>query len=108
MSTTLRECVERGAEFLDERLGTEWPKDINLEILNLNSSCHCVLGQLPFVSGNFFRVLDALNYGDSGYPWAREHGFLAKWDDSDTMGDDYDALTDEWKAYLGGRLDAQR
>jgi hypothetical protein len=45
MDTELRETIELGAAWLDERL-PGWAQAINLERLELDSSCGCVLGQL--------------------------------------------------------------
>lgn len=39
-------AVKRGAEFLDERLGTSWVQRIELGALQLSSCKRCVLGQL--------------------------------------------------------------
>lgn len=38
--------VQAGVKFLDEKLGYDWYKKINLEILNLQFSTKCICGQL--------------------------------------------------------------
>lgn len=38
--------VLRGAEFLDEKLGPDWDEEIDLNRLNLGSTCNCIVGQL--------------------------------------------------------------
>jgi len=38
--------VQRGAEFLDEKLGPDWDEAIVLHRLDLGDTCNCVVGQL--------------------------------------------------------------
>lgn len=40
------EAVSKGAELLDDRLGPDWPRKLDLDELDLCSIYHCVLGQL--------------------------------------------------------------
>lgn len=41
----LRKNVRRGARWLDEHVPT-WADEVDAEILDLNSTCSCVIGQL--------------------------------------------------------------
>lgn len=40
------EEIARGSKFLDDRFGTDWHHDLDLEDLDLHSGYSCVLGQL--------------------------------------------------------------
>lgn len=38
--------IARGVEYLDQKEGPDWVERINLDTLELSSSCNCVIGQL--------------------------------------------------------------
>jgi hypothetical protein len=40
------EQVQAGAVFLDRMYGPEWHERVNLDILDLDSGCHCVAAQV--------------------------------------------------------------
>lgn len=71
------DIVRRGAAFLDERVGLDWPLKIDLEVFDLAVTDKCVLGQLygeysVGVDRLLRRDLDAADYGFwalSSYGW---------------------------------------
>jgi hypothetical protein len=66
-TATIPANVERGAEFLDEKL-PGWEEKINLRTLDLGSTCKCVVGQLykegPRDHAAYDRGLDVLGIPD--------------------------------------------
>lgn len=108
IAPTIAERVARGAALLDEKL-PGWDKDINLDRLDLSSSCRCVVGQL-FVSNRLARVARLL--GETLTPYAGglitlglgldgedyDYGF----DKADEAGN-YELLTAEWERLILAR-----
>lgn len=63
----------RGAEYLDTHM-PGWHRKINLDELEIESSCHCIIGQLV---GSFYRAVEVgLEVTDSPAEVVR-HGFDA-------------------------------
>jgi hypothetical protein len=50
--------VNRGVELLDQKLGPDWVHLIDLESLDLASSCRCVVGQLFDPDGALLQKID--------------------------------------------------
>ena len=96
--------VDKGCKLLDERLGPEWVEKIDLEILNLEFGCACVLGQLciDIVGGGHTYGLAAQalfpNRAFVDNDAAEEHGFILQ----DTP-HDYPALTECWTRTIARR-----
>jgi len=109
--TTMTERVEAGAALLDKRLGTRtWDKRIDLDALNLGSSCNCVLGQLydgeadgesGYVHGQ--RVLGIDGFGPAG---PAEHGFTVPGFGSSAA--TWGALTRTWRQLIRERIAARK
>lgn len=101
VSPTPAARVERGAAWLDETYGDNWPLLLDLELLNLESACDCVLGQ------TFGDYDDALAGAFPGWTfiqrqtWARDHGFYR----TEDLGDWAD-LQFEWERLIEQRVDA--
>ncbi len=107
--------VGRGEAILDKRLGNVWPFHISLDRLDLNSACHCVLGQLAvdivpkrqwlcdryrrFTPG-YVHAIKTLGFSSAK---AKSHGFLA----DPSKGISADALAYCWRRRIrtrnGGR-----
>ena len=93
--------VELGIEFLD-REHPGWYKKIDLDVLDIKSGLHCVLGQLR--GGHYFDFIEAMF---SGVPWpvrqrwARNHGFMLP------TGADPQPLTEAWRAAIKRRREAK-
>lgn len=88
--TAEQQRARAGAAFLDEHRTDHWRAKINRDELDLNSECHCVLGQLY---GNFYEGLAALGlrFSDTYREWrSRDLGFNGR-----TV--DMPALTEAWK-----------
>ena len=89
MSTSLRKRVEAGAALLDKIRSKRlkpWRDKIDLDRLDLNSSCNCVIGQ---IYGSYFSAIERLEVGTHNEV---ELGFMpsgAGW-----------PLTREWRKYL--------
>ena len=104
--------VEAGVRLLDQVIPGWWRR-IDLEWLDLNSGCDCVLGQLfshaagcdePYVTGLAALDLDA---GYSEIDDAARCGFHVTVDvapDIDLADDEYDRLTAAW----ANRIEARR
>lgn len=97
--------VKAGMALLDEKHGPDWVHRIDVDTLQLSSSCRCVLGQLSgkrdFVA-EVERVLPESKY-DEGRA-ASEHGFWLR------LGElhGYNELTTAWRlAILARRMEAQ-
>lgn len=71
-----RKRVEAGARLLDEELGTDWVHDVDLERLDLNSVCRCVLGQ---IYGDFCEaareLADTPNHELDGPAYGFDYGY---------------------------------
>jgi hypothetical protein len=90
--TTIEERVRLGAAWLDaNRPG--WVDRIDLETLDLSTSCGCVLGQ---EFGDFDRAPDEV------YRRAPQHGFNVPSNQAGTMRQ-YDNLTTAWRDYITAR-----
>ena len=97
--SAIAERVARGAALLDEKM-PGWAERIDLNVLNLASSCRCVLGQLhPNLEAPDDAYLDGLSHlgvsttDDSGY------GF----DTSDEDDGVYERLTAAWRELIESR-----
>lgn len=100
--------VDKGCKLLDERLGPEWVEKIDLDQLNLQSNCDCILGQTSFgVGGKPYSYqsaaeilfppiipLDSLDH-DS----IEAHGFVLY----ENLPWDYLALTECWRQTILSR-----
>jgi hypothetical protein len=92
---TVAERVQAGIKLLDKKEPHGWRTQINLEILNLQRTDNCILGQLH---GDY----------DSGrnrlfakpYEWGFDYGFSARGDNWDDLIIEYEKLTEEWKVAL--------
>lgn len=98
MDDTIEARVTRGAQLLDERL-PGWVDRIDLDRLNLASSCNCILGQK---FGDYLDGIDALfNCQNTD---AINHGFDAFEDEgADAEAAEYEALTAEWRRVILAR-----
>jgi hypothetical protein len=98
MADTVAECVAAGVALLDERR-PGWEQLIDLERLNLGSSCRCILGQLwAGAPGNpYERGRDAIGLV---WPATIRYGFDAG------SPYDYEALTGEWCRVITARREA--
>lgn len=88
--------VERGAALLDERL-PGWEDKIDLERLDLASTCNCVLGQLHRKRGrpghrNYYAGLNEL-----GITTPSRYGFSV-W-----SGGRFESLTEAWRRLITRR-----
>lgn len=101
MTATIPERVARGVALLDER-EPGWADRIDLERLDVEDPCGCVLGQTwdgPTLGGDpFIKHVDAL-LSDRTYSTAAAYGFDAYYFD----GRDFGQLTAEWRAVIAER-----
>ena len=92
--------VKRGVKLLDEHAHNWWTT-INPEILDMGSTCHCILGQ---TFGGYTRGLDAL-FGENNYHSQDEgsrYGYDTGSEDSDgTKG--YKNLRSAWVRAIKAR-----
>lgn len=101
-TTPAQEAAATGAAFLDERF-PGWAEQIDLERLDLEAGCDCVLGQLycdlPGTRNGFAKGVAWLNidFNEDG-PDLIDLGFIS--------GDDYQypELTAAWKPEIEKRL----
>lgn len=58
MATPYDDSIDDGVEYLDYKLGDDWPQRIDVDRLDLASGCNCVLGQLVggFSHGSSYRT----------------------------------------------------
>ena len=97
MARTMRQRVLSGIRFLTREYGKSWRKKINLETLNLGSTCECILAQtLPYtgkqsLSSPYTAHKNLLGVSDIT---VNRHGF-----DSD-QNHKYLELTEVWKKEL--------
>jgi hypothetical protein len=84
VTTMYRKRCRDGAAFLDERR-PGWADEIDLESLRMESSCHCILGQLE---GNFHDGMDELSIYEP-----EDYGF----DLSDVSMNDDDSAIRHWE-----------
>lgn len=105
--STVAERVAAGAAFLDEHDPGWWREDarpaIELAILDLESGCQCVLGQLYPCTGNpYFSYTEARHHLSLTAPDAESLGFdtITRYDDEAGNDEEYDALTAEWKRVI--------
>jgi hypothetical protein len=95
--STITERVAAGAAFLDEH-EPGWDQRIDLDQLNIASSCRCMLGQLhgSFVEGLMeFRII-------TDYPLNAEAALGFIWDLDGSRSEPED-LTVEWKRVITER-----
>ena len=93
------EQIKNGVNWLDENF-PGWEHEIDLEKLNLESSCSCILGQ----TSDYWWVLESqvapeplegvFDTLERRSEWAEAHGFFQR----DV--DEYDELTDQWKVMV--------
>lgn len=101
---TVAERVAAGAAWLDQHEPGWWQR-INLDRLNLNSECNCILGQLHGRYNDAPAVGAAALNGDGGshyaiLRWALPLGFALDWDDCRTDGRE---LTAAWRDLISAR-----
>ena len=94
--STIAERVAAGAAFLDER-EPGWEQYIDLDTLNIGSSCRCILGQLH---GSYSGGMMAMGYVNLPENWDIDLGFM--WTDAG-KGDEATELTVEWMRVITGR-----
>lgn len=84
---TVAARVAAGAAWLDEnRPG--WEGSIDLETLDMQNSCRCILGQLD---GDFYDALARMCFSEKVRgAWSVAHGFEPGWDDP------WSALDEAW------------
>lgn len=111
MKEKIKERVEAGIEFLNERLGTtEWVSQIDLESLTMELPSKCILGQLrpselgvkvPYLDdeGNYFAKCSHLGISlrDPQYGFSDGRAEVSTVDESRAY---YELLTQEWKRQL--------
>lgn len=90
--------IQAGAKLLDEKVGPDWFKKIDLQHFHMHDCFYCVLGQLfgHYIDGleKIWHLENAISYD---YKLPREHGFsTVEFDENE-----YDHLTQEWMAYIG-------
>lgn len=99
------ERVERGAALLDEKRPGWW-RDIDLERLNIWSTCDCTAGQQP---GGYAATMNLLGIGHSAESAA--HGFEPYAPDPDlpiaefgrAIAEECEALTAAWRDLITSR-----
>jgi len=101
--TDFKPMVAKGAELLDERR-PGWAEDIDLELLDMTSGWHCVLGQLY---GDYYDGLEHmdpdLRYRITDFS-GRDHGFtLNMWGTNDDDEDWY-RLHELWRQEVVARV----
>jgi hypothetical protein len=116
MTPSLDERVATGARWLDSIL-PGWHRTIDTSMLDLDSCCNCILGQLfdkeaaPGGSGPNGYTYAAYHYGgaradwDTGHHWALRNGFVKK-DGPD--GESVDEIEDAWLDLIAERLQAEK
>lgn len=98
--------VERGAAFLDEKL-PGWEDKIDVERLNLESTCGCVVGQLHgglrgrWRSNAYWRGMDELGLNADSSE-AAKYGFVTR----GSGADHWENLTDAWRRLIERRRKA--
>lgn len=104
----LRQCVLRGAAFLDEVSARDeelvprnWRDVLSRPLLNMASSDNCVLGQLAQYKGvdywsSFVSMATDLGFGSGDHEKLVEYGFVMDPD----MYNAYGPLTVVWQQYL--------
>ena len=102
MNETIQQRVANGVKFLDKNVPL-WRTKIDIETLSINSMSSCILGQIyrhwDIGTGNLGLSEDvATSYGFYPQPYRLDNG----WINSLRMGEDGNALTDEWKRILQG------
>lgn len=98
--TTIPQRVAKGAALMDKEM-PGWDRRIDLDVLDLQNSCDCILGQefRPFDDPNIFGYdigRDEL-FGDDDEATAA-HGFTLL-----NPAESFDALTAEWKRVILAR-----
>jgi len=96
-----KDQIEAGAKLLDEKK-PDWVDLMDLEELDLESTCNCVVGQ-SCPDKLYVKALESLfdmesdDWGDNIIQKSREYGFSVEdWKK-------YPDLTEEWKAYIEER-----
>lgn len=94
--------IENGAALLDKK-APGWRERINLELLDLNNMCRCVVGQSYPDRSYVEALMELLDEEDEQVALNMSHlyGFAIP---PDGKYEDYIPLTQEWKGYIEGRL----
>jgi hypothetical protein len=77
-----RGSIKQGLAFLEENYGRYWYNDIDLEVLDIGSSCYCLIGQLEGCYDNVFPMPESLSgreYGFMGETWKDDERLTARW-----------------------------
>jgi hypothetical protein len=94
LSNSLYDVVRRGARLLD-REAPGWERKIDLDTLDLEHTCNCVVGQ---VYGDYDEGIEQLDGDAESHP--ERYGF-----DIDPAADyEYESLTERWRGFLKRRL----
>ncbi len=106
--TTIQERVKKGAELLDQEFGAEWPDRIDTGILDIKSTCNCVLGQLGEEEGkDYSEMLADLGFSyHQNHEGVFDHGFDVPFGSDASLREreaDYAGLTEEWLDLLNER-----
>ena len=108
--TTIEERVEHGADYLDNLLGPDWPDMIDLDTLNQENGCKCILAQINIPSGPYEVTRLTLDLEEED---AEEMGFLNEdmirgdeFVDEDADEYEEDALTNAWIEFIQARRTA--
>jgi hypothetical protein len=95
-AASIAERVNAGAAWLDQHQ-PGWVDRIDLDRLNLEATCHCILGQLH---GDYYEALDDLGRRVPGQWTAEGLGFNASTRSAD---EEYDELTAAWRQLIEQR-----
>jgi len=101
MTTIVQEFrprVEKGAQLLDA-YDAEWFRKIDTDVLDLENTQFCVLGQLGGGEyGTFFRMLEAIGMPDTALETTAAHGFDLTRHEYETLDAEpaFSALTELW------------
>lgn len=101
------EAVANGAQLLDEKY-PGWYEKIDLEHFWINSTIHCVCGQLARqedMRWDMFaneRLGSPAVYAREWGTWVEDHGFCERWQDANKT------VTTAWKEAIHARREADR
>lgn len=95
--------VKAGMALLDEKYGPEWVEAIDVESLDLQDNCSCVLGQLEGEFNEGLSKVFNLPLGSGFAPVVVDSGFNADRADIWARMDEYPELTTVWKAAILAR-----
>ena len=90
--------IQAGAKLLEEKVGPDWFKKIDLQRLDMFDCFHCVLGQ---IFGDYFdglKILEGVKYDfETSLNLPINSGFTCRYVGNDS----FSLLTQEWMAYIG-------